>query len=282
MVTSVCIDVTVIIPTLNAGTTLGASLAALSQASRFGIRVCIVDGGSVDDTLSIAEEHGVAILHHDGGLYAALNAGFHHAETTWLTWINADDLLHATMLPLRLASAGDADVLYGLVDYIDAQGRFLHAWRSAAPRDLPTLYRAGYSPLLQQGTLFRRSLFQRVGGFDESFKFVGDADFWWRCLDAGGRFHEQHGPPVAAFRLHAGQISQRHHEEMRAEHISMVRRRGLQPRVWSAFWPAARFRTRNWSRYVVRCLRPLDFGESPRLVAGYDIRSTDDLGSPSA
>lgn len=269
------IDLTVVIPTLNAGTTLGASLAALSQANRLGIRVCIVDGGSVDDTLSIAEDNGVAVLHHEGRLYSALNVGLHAAETTWLTWINADDLLYAGMLPSRIAAAGDTDVVYGLVDYIDSQGRFLHAWRSAAPQDLLTLYCAGYSPLLQQGTLFRRSLYERMGGFDESFHLVGDADFWWRCVEAGARFTEQPGPSVAGFRLHAGQLSQRYKADMFTEHATMVRRHGCSPRYLSGFAAACRFRGRNWSRYAVRSLRRLDFGGGLAVPGSYDLAATE-------
>lgn len=267
-------QLTVVIPTLNAAATLAATLASLEPGRRLGVAVRIVDGGSVDETLSIADDYAVPVTHHDGGLYAALNAGFREAGTPWLTSINGDDLLHTAAIESRLAAAGSADAVYGLVDYVDESGRFLHAWRSAAAGDLLPLYRAGYSPLLQQGTLFRRSLYDRVGGFDESFRLVGDADFWWRCLEAGARFAEQAGPPVASFRLHDAQLSQRYKAAMLAEHAEMVRRHGCSPGFWSGFTAACRFRGRNWARYGVRCLRRLDFGGGLTIPGSYDLPTT--------
>lgn len=268
-------ELTVLVPTLNAGTTLAATLLSLEPGRRDGMHVCIVDGGSTDDTLSLAAGQGVPVIHRAGGLYAALNAGFREAHTPWLTWINADDLLHTRSISARLGSAATADVAYGLVDYIDATGRFVHAWRSGDARDLLPLYRAGYSPLLQQGTLFRRALYDRVGGFDESFRLVGDADFWWRCLDAGAHFVEQPGPSVASFRLHPGQLSQRHKADMLTEHAEMVRRHGCAPGFWSGFAAACRFRVRNWSRYAVRCLRRRDFGGGLTVPGSYDLPAVD-------
>jgi len=268
---SVLAGLTIVVPTLDAAATIDATLDSVRQAIDLGARIVVVDGGSADDTGDRAHRHGCDVLSHPGNMYDAINAGCRSVDSEWLTWINADDLLYADGIADRLAEAADADVLYGAVDFIDASGRFLHCWLSAAPRDLLALYRAGYSPLLQQGAIFRRQIFEAVGGFDPGYRFVGDADFWWRCLERGGRFRRQEAPSVAAFRLHHGQASQRHAKAMHGEHLRMVNAHGARPLPWSALPAAARFRLGNTANYLVRFMRRANLSGRPSLARSYDV-----------
>lgn len=261
----------VVVPSLNAVATIGATLRSLQPAVNAGAKVVVVDGGSTDGTVEAARAAGVAVLHHDGGMYAALNAGFTEMRCDWLTWINADDLLYCSALWPRLAAAGDASVAYGPVDFLDAAGRFVHCWRSARPGDLLKLYRAGYSPLLQQGTLFRRHVYEDLEGFAEDFRLVADADFWWRALERGFSFHRSSHPPVAGFRLHAGQLSQRQAGDMRLEHWKMVDAHGGRRRTPVAWLALGRHRCHNLSGYVVRALRRRDLEGRARVVGSYDV-----------
>lgn len=261
----------IVVPALNAGATIRATLASLLPAVRMGCEVLVVDGGSTDNTLAGVESFGLMHAHAPGTMYEAINAGCRLLRTSWLTWINADDLLYTDSLSARLDAAQEADVIYGVVDFIDNAGRYVHSWRSARPADLLTLYRAGYSPLLQQGTLFRRQVFDGIGGFSTNLRLVGDADFWWRALDAGFRFCESAPPPVGALRLHPGQLSRRFADAMRTEHITMAVSRGLQPRWWSGLPSAARFRGRNAGNYIIRYLRQASLTGRPKWVSSYAI-----------
>ncbi len=261
----------IVVPALNAAGTLAATLASLAPIRKAGATVLVVDGGSTDGTPQIAAAKDVPVLPAAGNMYGALNAGFHAIHADWYTWINADDLLYSDRISPEALTASTADVLYGRVDFIDEAGRFLHSWLSAAPHHLLHLYQAGYSPLLQQGTLFRRRVFETLDGFAESYRFVADADFWWRALENGFRFACSTHPPVAAFRLHAGQLSQRHFHEMRKEHDLMVvahggRKRSLRSAVAACLW-----RSRNLSSYAIRALRRHDIDGSLRLPGSYDI-----------
>lgn len=38
-------------------------------------------------------------------------------------------------------------------------------------------------------TLFRKSFWEKVGGFDTDMGPVGDVDFWHRCLEAGAKWY---------------------------------------------------------------------------------------------
>ena len=273
----------IVVPTLNAGATIAATLQSLEGAIDAGAVVWVIDGGSVDDTLAQVERFGVGHACCAGNMSDAINDGCQRLATPWLTWLNADDILYGVTIGERIAAAdpGD-DVLYGLVDFIDADGLFLHSWRSAASGDLLRLYRAGYSPLLQQGTVFRRRVFECLGGFRSSYRLVADADFWWRAVEAGMGFREMRGPPAAGFRIHAGQLSQVHASAMRSEHERMVRDRGIEPGRFGGLWPVLRFRGRNALNYVIRMCRHRAVAGTWRLRRSYDIPTTDDTSnSPS-
>lgn len=261
----------VVVPARNAAATISATLLGLGSLPALGARVIVVDGGSTDGTPALAESLGFEVIRRPCSLYEALNIGFAELKREWLTWINADDILYADQIPQRLAEAGDADVLYGPVDFIDAQSRFLHCWHSAAPRDLLPLYRAGYSPLLQQGTLFRRSLYARADGFRPAYSLVADADFWYRCLELGARCKRIRHPPVAAFRLHCNQLSRRGAAEMVTQHAAMTAANGGRCDPLSAGLALARFRAANWRSYLVRSLRRFDLEGRTRLPGSYEL-----------
>lgn len=260
----------VVIPALNAAGTIRATLESLRPFRAAGAEIVVVDGGSTDETCNIAREHAVQVVTSAGGMYAAINVGCRSVMSRWLTWINADDTLFPHAISERIDRAGECAVLYGRVDFLDGRGHFLHSWKSARASDLLKLYRAGYSPLLQQGTIFRRDVFEQLGGFDESYRYVGDADFWWRALEHGFMFQRDDGPPVAGFRLHDGQLSRRFAEDMGGEHRRMVARHGCSPGMLSALVAALRFRAANWRGYVVRSLRRADLGGGAFLPGSYD------------
>jgi rSAM/selenodomain-associated transferase 2 len=87
--------ISVIIPTLNAQYGLAASLSALVPATIDGLvrEVIIVDGGSQDDSLLIAEEVGAKIIRTSNGRGHQLALGGREAKGPWLLFLHADTIL---------------------------------------------------------------------------------------------------------------------------------------------------------------------------------------------
>ncbi|MDX2203467.1 MAG: glycosyltransferase, partial [Hyphomicrobiaceae bacterium] len=85
----------VIIPTLNAETTLGETLAALVPAVVEGVvkEVIVVDGGSSDGTERIADIAGATFLQAPRGRGSQLAAGAKRARFAWLLFLHADTVL---------------------------------------------------------------------------------------------------------------------------------------------------------------------------------------------
>jgi glycosyltransferase involved in cell wall biosynthesis len=264
--------ITIAIPALNAASTIGMTLESLRPLREIA-EIFVVDSHSTDDTVAIAESHGVPVLQVDpGNMYRAVNCGIEAGQSEWVTYINADDLLYATTLIQRLTQLTKAvDISYGAVDYIDGEGRFLRSWKPAVAGSLLPLYAAGYSPMLQQGTLIRRDLYHQLNGFSTDYRYVADADFWFRALESGAQF-EYHGTStVAAFRLHGAQITQMKKTEMHAEHRRMIAAHSQISTASSVWSHLSAWRLRNLGSYLERWHRAYRIGARKIICGSYDL-----------
>ncbi len=153
----------VIIPTLNAGRRLGATLDRVSEAR--GAEVIVVDGGSSDDSLSIATMHGAIGLQADRGRGTQLRAGAALTSRPWLLFLHADTLLQIGWMAAAQSwadSAGAEDRFAAFtfkLDDDDWRARLLSWLVDARAR------RLGGLPYGDQGLLIHRDLYNRVGGY---------------------------------------------------------------------------------------------------------------------
>lgn len=161
------------------------------------------------------------------GLTASLNIAMREARGEFITYIPSDDIPHPAMLS-RLASAlteNNVDFVYSDMLIIDDSGRILRKF--ALPdfdfeKSLCNWYLLGVSKL------FRRSLLDRFGYFDEQFKVSNDHELFLRFAMNGARF--LHVPEVLySVRFHGpdrrtGQHSPQSEMLMYAESVQLCER----------------------------------------------------------
>ncbi len=136
------------------------------------------------------------------GLGAARNTGIRSLETDWIALLDADDfwlpekLEHTAKILLQNPKI---DFLYHSIRLIDSRGpgRIRPARKVLGPRDLL----AHGSPIAPSAVLFKRSSFDRLGGFLEGLEWLGveDLDFWVRALVEKFNF-EGVQQPLTAYR----------------------------------------------------------------------------------
>ena len=161
--------ISVIVPTLNAEKSLTACLIALIPAAMDGFvrEVIVVDGGSSDRTLDIADDAGARIIHAERGRGSQLHEGARDARSGWLLFLHADTVLepgweHETFRHIRLIEAGEqVDRAAAFRFALDDDG-MLAAYLKAA---VALRCRALKLPYGDQGLLISRALYDEIGGF---------------------------------------------------------------------------------------------------------------------
>lgn len=187
---------------------LRACLEGLKAQTFQDFEVILVDNGSTDASLALAEPYGdfirVLALDRNTGFAAGNNAGAALARGEWLVLLNNDAVpepdwlaaLHRATLafpahdgfascqllgasPERLDGAGDAYHLWGLAKRTGYEQRLAAPWTEGREIAAPCGCAAVY----------RRSAFEAVGGFDERFFcYFEDVDLALRLGALGSRF----------------------------------------------------------------------------------------------
>lgn len=174
----------------NSAETIGHTLRSVREQTYENIEHIIVDGGSTDGTLGVVASEGAHVTtlvsEKDHGIYDAMNKGIALATGDVVGFVNADDF-YASPNVLRDVAAAfeqtDADCCYGDLCYVrqDEPTRTVRYWRSTD--FAPGLFEKGWCP--PHPTFFvRRSVYQRLGGFDLNFRIAADFELMARYLGA--------------------------------------------------------------------------------------------------
>lgn len=154
----------IIIPALNEAQGIGATLRALEPLRRRGHEVIVVDGGSVDATVSIARPLADVVVESAAGRARQQNAGAAAARGGVLLFLHADT---------RLPEDADALVLGGLDASARGWGRFdvrltgRHPVLRVVERMIGVRSRLSGIATGDQAMFARRDWFQRAGGFPQ-------------------------------------------------------------------------------------------------------------------
>lgn len=247
----------VVIPTWNSARTLPAALLSAKQQEGSRAEIIVADSGSGDGTLEICANFGIRTIYvPPGNMYHAINEGLRQTASEWVTYLNSDDFVYSDTYQRLIATgmASGADVVYGGGDFVDAQGRLLYSLKAPAPRALRAMFNAMFFGFMPHAAVFRKAVFEELGGFDESFRHIADMEFFARACLVGRQFAAAPGPPVAAFRIHAGQISAKERDVVRNERARLKTKWGHTSGV-AGWWAIARWRLGNVREYLLRWLR---------------------------
>ncbi len=251
------------VPVFNCARYVAATLESLS-AQGADLRWWLQDGASTDDTVAIAKRHArsddTIVSEPDDGQPEALNRAFRSMGGEIVGFLNGDDLLApgaARRVLDFFAANPEVDLVYGSVQWINAEGRpeGTHTGRISALAEVLDIYGVWWKERqwVQPEVFFRRSLWEKTGGFDTSYDLAFDYDFWVRCFEAGARV--AHLPAVlCSFRRHAEQKSSA--AERAADEIRSIVRQHL---------PVAEIAAPSrWSIEAQLCYDLYQGGRSPR------------------
>ncbi len=177
----------VILPAYNHAEFLPQAVEAILAQTFTDFELIIVNDGSTDNTQAYLEtltDPRIKVINREnGGLPSALNCGFAEASGEFFTWTSADNVTGPAWLEQLLVGFTDAAPSVGFVysgfSWIDVNGNFLGIHRNQKMQ----FDRLAAGNVGMASFLYRASVAQQVGLYDETLNGAEDWDMWLRILE---------------------------------------------------------------------------------------------------
>jgi|SRR5579884_352780 len=190
--------VTVVVPVLNGGRFLRASLDSILAQTHPHLEVIVMDDGSTDETADVVASYGTAVDYvrqpETRGIYGNANDGIARARGELVGVFHADDVYLPTMVEEEvswLEAHPESGAVFCSDVFIDAESR--EFGRLRLPEELrgnrPLAYAEVLNGLLRHKNAFlrcptaivRTDVYRKLGGYrDREFKNTSDIEMWLR------------------------------------------------------------------------------------------------------
>ena len=203
--------ISILMPCRNGERYIVEAIESLRRQAYPNLDHLVLDACSIDGTIALLARYpGVTLISEpDEGAHDALNKGLARASGDIIGFLAVDDLCpDGTLMDIGqlFAARPEVDVVVGhsIVFEDDGDGQRRWVFVRTHPRDgglwLPELT-FGVPGFF--GCFFRRSVFNRVGKFDNSYKYAGDRHFLMRVALQKLKAARIDRPTIF-YRMHAG------------------------------------------------------------------------------
>lgn len=217
--------VSIIVPSYNSEKFIAATLDSLVKQQLQDIEIIVVNDGSTDNTENVIKHFFFDrrlryFKKPNGGTGDALNLGHREARGKFITWCSADNV-YLQPFALELAKAliqcekegAPVSFVYSDFTYINEQNQRIHDVVHANPQSREDLVN-GYD--LGMSFMYTRELWLKTG----LYKTTICEDFDWVTRAAQFTHFGLVRAILAAFRVHANQISGHRQEEEKAASLA--------------------------------------------------------------
>jgi glycosyltransferase involved in cell wall biosynthesis len=195
--------VSVITPAYNVAPYIAETIESVLAQTVADLEMIVVDDGSTDGTFEVASKYArrdprVRLLRQaNGGISTARNHGLRHASGEFVAILDSDDIWLPTFLErqLPLFERHDVDIVTGNAWFLGSRldGQCARPCPDSRPApDLTGILRDESAVFIL--SVFKRSVYERIGGFDEALRTNEDYDYWIRAALAGFRFWRNDEP----------------------------------------------------------------------------------------
>jgi glycosyltransferase involved in cell wall biosynthesis len=224
--------VSIVLPIYNGSRFLRESIESCLAQTYRNIELIVVDDGSTDDSVEIVRsfrDDRLRLLRHGRNRRtpAALNTGFADSRGAYLTWTSHDNYYAPAAISEMvgfLERNRDVDFVFANQYDIDEAGNVIGE-RKPGPFEKLVEWCCGSGAFL-----YRRRVYETVGGYDERAFPAEDYDYWLRVAE---RFRLGHLDQFLYYsRVHPGQVTNRFALKI-VEADLAVKRRVLGRRFWT-------------------------------------------------
>lgn len=190
-----CPRISIIVPSFNQGDYIEATLRSVLDQNYPALELIVMDGGSTDNTLEILARYTDRIAHceitPDRGQSHAINKGLARMTGDVWAYLNSDVLL----TPGSLARVGElfqnpaTDWIGGVSVIFDEQSErgTVTPHRPARLKEVITPWARSVEHVFPCSNVcyMSRRIYDTIGGFDESYHYSMDMEFYTRAVFAG-------------------------------------------------------------------------------------------------
>lgn len=200
-------SVTIVVPFYNEERFVADAIVSLKNQTVTNFEVVVVDDASTDRSAAvaietIANDPRFKLVRHlrNAGLGASRNTGLRMATASYITFLDADDILLPDALEIRLTRFGEltddrvGGVFCGVLQAAETiKADFMPARRNFHGRVHTFVSAGGECPFNAHAPILRTDILRRLGGFDETMRFgCEDWDLWQRVMRHGYWFEPVH------------------------------------------------------------------------------------------
>lgn len=202
--------ISLVTPSYNQGQFLEKTIRSILDQGYPNLEYIIIDGGSQDDSKKIIKRYASQLKYWvsepDKGQADAINKGFAHTTGEIMGWLNSDDVLMPGSLHLIakiFTGLSQVEWISSTTQTLTKDGYIHHVglrpvyFRICVEHGLQ--HGRGLGFIMQEGTFWRRSLWERTGARVSDLYYGMDFDLWKRF--AKEAFLLPVHTPLAGFRL---------------------------------------------------------------------------------
>lgn len=213
--------ISIVTPSYNQGKFIEQTIQSVLAQDYSNFEYVVIDGGSTDGSLKIIKKYQKKLKYFeskkDRGQSHAINKGFAKTSGEIMAWLNSDDIYREGTLKLIgsvFAEFPEIEWITCLPSAIDEQGYQIYL--AKPPLYLQFFLKKGWYVrkllgfVMQEGTFWRRSLWDKAGGkIDEESHYAMDVKLW----QSFAKFSKLHRieASLAAYRLNPNRKSSDNH-----------------------------------------------------------------------
>jgi len=162
----------------------------------------VIDGGSTDGSKDFIESQRDKIDYwvseQDKGIYNAMNKGIKAASGEYLLFLNSGDVLIDNPNILNFCKEKLQEDIVAFDCFLEKENKVVGR---RAHIEKPTLFYVIQYGFKHQSTFIKKSLFEKLGLYNEFYKIASDYEFWIRCFLDSSTTSKSYNNPLAVFQL---------------------------------------------------------------------------------
>ncbi|MCC5612601.1 glycosyltransferase [Nostoc sp. CHAB 5834] len=162
---------------------LDRTIKSVLNQTDYTYEFLVIDGASTDGSLDTIKNFSSKIHYWvseaDNGIYHAMNKGIQQASGKYCLFLNSGDWLDdSSVLETFCDQNYNTDLVVGGC-HVVAQEKRIYTYQLKDELTFQSFYKA---TIPHQSTFIKRTLFETLGVYNESYMIHGDYDFWIRSV----------------------------------------------------------------------------------------------------